>query len=522
MKHVMPVLTGSRRSALILLPLTITVVLTGFGFLLATDVPAGSHPASDIVLKVSTPSARGLAILTRRFGDISDLLYLYPATEKGETINLGFPGKLVVAPDQTPFSDLLADTAALIQVKAETGVIAKLFQSGFPAARVEDAGHHIVAVLATKKAMEPIRTGAVMREPQSQKAGQVEKPADSEQEVSADESDHVTKHLVVEKESAKATEPEKSISEKSAPKEAGQAPHMAIKKTDASHEEKTAAGEAIPVAVQAAHDAEAGTGEKPAHGEATENTGPTGTALVDALIKPLDYELNHRFWGWRPNDIIPIGDNVVNFQRGVLEISRRTAVTLAERISRTGITAAFDPDLENAMNWFMIKPNHYWFPSAESKYRDALKAFKAYRSRLAEGQAQFFNRADNIIPLLMAYEDLLGSCEENLVKNAEEDGAPVSFFKSDDYFFYTKGVVSTLSGLLKAIAHDFKDIVASRQAQEDIHHAIESCHHAMEIDPIIIVNSDASSILANHRANLAAPISHARFYLTVLIKALST
>ncbi len=36
------------------------------------------------------------------------------------------------------------------------------------------------------------------------------------------------------------------------------------------------------------------------------------------------------------------------------------------------------------------------------------------------------------------------------------------------------------------------------------------------------LNSDLSSVFANHRLNMAAPISHARFYIGVLIRALST
>lgn len=259
-----------------------------------------------------------------------------------------------------------------------------------------------------------------------------------------------------------------------------------------------------------------------AHGPTFDASLPRGAALIDAIIQPLDYELNKRFWGWRVNDLIRIGDNVKNYQLGVLEITRRTAIILSERVSRTGESARFDPQLENAMNWFMIKPNRYWFPSAESKYQDALDALTEYKERLAKKQAKFFNRADNLIPLLMAYEDLLGSCEENLVKVKEEDGTPVSFFRADDYLYYTKGVTSALLTILKGIEHDFADVIASRQAQGDMHHAITSCIHAIEIDPILVMNNDSSSIFANHRANQAAPLSHARFYLSVLIKTLST
>ncbi|MBW2100485.1 MAG: hypothetical protein JRG68_06945, partial [Deltaproteobacteria bacterium] len=61
-----------------------------------------------------------------------------------------------------------------------------------------------------------------------------------------------------------------------------------------------------------------------------------GSAFVEATIEPLDYELNKRFWGWRPNNLLKITDNVNNFQLGVLEVTRRTAVILTENISRTG------------------------------------------------------------------------------------------------------------------------------------------------------------------------------------------
>ena len=249
---------------------------------------------------------------------------------------------------------------------------------------------------------------------------------------------------------------------------------------------------------------------------------PKGVAFVEATIKPLHFELYERWWGWRPNDILDFTDNVNNFQLGVLEVTRRTVVILAERISRTGATASFDGNLENAMNWFMIKSNRYWFPSPESKYKDGLKELRLYMEKLEKGAANFHTRTDNLIPLLMAYEDLLGSCEENLVKENEEGDQRVSFFKADDYFFYAQGVASAMGTILEAIMEDFLITVESRRGTEVLHHAIESCHHAAEIDPLIITNSSLSGVLANHRANLAAPMSHARFYLSVLIKTLST
>ena len=249
---------------------------------------------------------------------------------------------------------------------------------------------------------------------------------------------------------------------------------------------------------------------------------PRGVTFVEAAIKPLDYELEERWWGWRPNDIINVTDNINNYQMGVLEVTRRTTVALAERISRTGTTDAFDKNLEQAMNWFMVKATSYWFPSAESKYREGLRELQAYLEKLKEGKATFYIRTDNLIPLLASFEDLLGSCDENLVKEIDADGSPVSFFSVDDYFYYAQGVAGAMATVLEAVHHDFLLTLESRNATELLHHAILACQRAANIEPWIILDRDLSSILANHRANMAAPISHARFYLGQLIKTLST
>jgi len=240
------------------------------------------------------------------------------------------------------------------------------------------------------------------------------------------------------------------------------------------------------------------------------------------MIKPLDHELNERFWGWRANDIIDVTDNVNNFQLGVLEVTRRTAIVLTERISRIGSAASFDKNMEQAMNWFMIQPSRYWLPSPEDKYNEGLDNLRRYAEKLENGQARFFTRTDNLIPLLAVYQDLLGSCDENLVKAKEDDGKDVSSFKADDYFFYAQGVASAMMGILEAVIQEFDAVLESRKAREALHHAVETLHHATEISPWIILNSDLSSIFANHRANMAAPVSHARFYLSVAIGALST
>jgi hypothetical protein len=254
----------------------------------------------------------------------------------------------------------------------------------------------------------------------------------------------------------------------------------------------------------------------------TEEKRPLGVAFVDAVIAPLDYELNQRFYGWRPNDIVNVTDNVNQFQLGVLEVTRRTVVQLAERISRTGYNDAFDRNLENAMNFLMIKADSYWFPSPESKYKESLAELELYKKKLLADKASFHIRTDNIIPLLSAYEDLLGSCDENLVKLKEPDGSKVGYFKADDYFYYAKGVASAMATILEAAQRDFAVTLENRRAAELMHHAITYCRIAATMEPWIVTNGSLDGILANHRAHLAAPMSHARYYMGQLIKTLST
>jgi hypothetical protein len=265
--------------------------------------------------------------------------------------------------------------------------------------------------------------------------------------------------------------------------------------------------------------------EKPSHAAEPPSEAevrPRGVAFVEAVIQPLDYELNKRFWGWRPNDILNLTDNINNYQLGVLEATRRSVVMLAERISRTGSTDSLNPHLEDAANWLMVTATRYWFPSPESKYKECLNELKAYKQELIQGRASFYIRTDNLIPLLASYEDLLGSCDENLVKRKNEDGSVVSFFKADDYFFYAKGVASAMATILEAVHQDFSTTLENRHGTELLHHALEACRRAAALSPLIITNADLDGILANHRANMAAPISHARFYIGQLIKTLST
>lgn len=268
------------------------------------------------------------------------------------------------------------------------------------------------------------------------------------------------------------------------------------------------------------HPEETGAANHAGGGESYETP---GAFFVDSLIEPINYEVNERFWGWRPNDLINVTDNVNEMQKGVLEVTRRATVALTEKISRAGSASALNPHLENAMNSFMISSDSYWMPSAEAEYNKAIDELKTYKKQLVLNGAEFYTRSDSLIPLLQTLEDLLGSCDENLVKQKEDNGEPVSTFHADNYFYYAKGVAMAMTTILHAVDEEFKGVLETRNARDIMHHGIESAHHASEIKPwIMVTEGSLNGILANHRANMAAHISHARYYLGLLVKTLST
>lgn len=263
--------------------------------------------------------------------------------------------------------------------------------------------------------------------------------------------------------------------------------------------------------------------EKAFGSHAVETHGVRGSAFAAALVKPLDHEINERTFGWRPNDIFSFfTDNIENYQLGVLEVTRRASTTLVERIARTGSNITFDKNLDSARTKFMNDPKKYWLPAPEDAYGDALENIETYRERLNRGKATFHARADNLVPLLEAFENLLGDCDESLVKRVERNGSKVSTFMADDYYYYSKGVASAMGTILHAVMEDFGPVLDSRGAAADLHHAILMLDEATALNPLFVQESSLNGLFANHRANMATFISHARSYIQFVLKTMTT
>ena len=251
-----------------------------------------------------------------------------------------------------------------------------------------------------------------------------------------------------------------------------------------------------------------------------------GEVFTLALIKIMDDQVNKTWFGWRPNTIVfgkmGLTDNVNNLQLGVLEVARRTVVVLNEHMTRFATTEAYNPRVNEAMNFFMVSPDKYWFPSASGKYREAMQDLEKYIDGLKGGRARFYSRVDYLIALLSNYKDLLGSSFHNLLKDTEADGQPVSWFMVDDYFYYSQGIALAMAEMLESITKEYHQELQKKNSHKLLEDAIHALHAASQLDPWVVTNGAKDGILANHRANMSTYIGESEHVISTLMSQLAT
>jgi len=278
-------------------------------------------------------------------------------------------------------------------------------------------------------------------------------------------------------------------------------------------EEQHGAGTAAPGAAEhgPAHGEAHGGGHGEDHVQLPEISPIAGVTFLDTLIALMDNELHGRILGWRPNGIFicRFTDNINNYQLGVLEAVRFTTLRLKDSLTRLGEADTYDPDLEQALNLFMISATSWWFPSAASSYEEAIDHLRKFRTKLEKGQRNFYYRRDTLVALLSTYKDQLGNVNRTLVM-------PVGWWNSDNYFYYAKGVAHVYFEILKVCRVGFKNQLATMHGTDIMNEVLHELLIAEKINPWIVFDASLDGFLANHRANLNAPLSEVAHLLVVL------
>jgi hypothetical protein len=252
--------------------------------------------------------------------------------------------------------------------------------------------------------------------------------------------------------------------------------------------------------------------------------------------------IEQMFKDWLPNDLFwptIFLDNMPNFQIGELEVVRYNARVLRDNLTRMRTTDTLDPSAEAAFTALSNDPYKWWFPSAESKWKQAHRSLQTFLDNLRAGKSFFYPRADNLVELLGQYASLMGGLNTRLInapgdlkstlvveagKKGQEDMTRVDidipWYRIDDNFYYAQGAAYALNESFKAIRIEFIDVLTDKNSLKLVDKILETLARC-QFEPLIIFNGDPESIFANHSLNLSGLFNDARQKINSLIVALT-
>jgi hypothetical protein len=236
--------------------------------------------------------------------------------------------------------------------------------------------------------------------------------------------------------------------------------------------------------------------------------GSRSVALTADLI---DREINTHRWVANDPFFMPgaMLDNMPNYQQGIIAALSRFAIELTDQIARTRGSSQMDPDLNNAAG-LLRYPGDVWIfnpstslaptASAESQYRQAMSALRAYNERLAQGNAVFEARSDNLLATLDRIAGDLGAASAALDQRIAEAGFGVDF-GADDLFYSVKGRLYAYYLLLRELGVDYARVIQERDLTASWNQMLDSFRQAATLQPWVIVNgAPDSQLLPSHLA----------------------
>jgi hypothetical protein len=273
----------------------------------------------------------------------------------------------------------------------------------------------------------------------------------------------------------------------------------------------------------------------------------TGYATTEAVIG-ITHTLLDKRGGYLSNDLMPPGvwmDNIPSWEYGVLTQLRDVARAYRIDFSRSRSQSREDPDLSVAEGHLFFDNASWAFPPSEREYRDGVSLFENYQARLTgakQPEARFYTRADNLEQWLQGVETRLGSLaqrlsasigkrqidldttvDRNVSATASVPGDPVTpavsgptheteyktpWLELDDVFYEARGQSWALLHLLRAMDHDFGDVLAKKNARVSFEQVIRELEPTQDTlwSPVIL-NGSGLGVLANHSLVMASHIS---------------
>lgn len=271
--------------------------------------------------------------------------------------------------------------------------------------------------------------------------------------------------------------------------------------------------------------------------EDSEGRKVVGYATVDTLVK-VSESLLDKPGGYLTNDIAPPGiflDNTPNWELGVLQQVRDLARVIRNDYSRSQSQSREDADISVAEPLFFFSNDSWILPPTERRYREGIAGFASYRDRLAgvaQPDAQFFARADNLREWLAQVEKRLGSLSRRLGDSVATDvintdlagdaaaeantslpdrvDVRTSWFQIDDVFYEARGTSWALVHFFRAVELDFAQVLADKNAGTSVRQIIRELEASLQpVRSPLILNGGGFGIFANHSLVMANYLARA-------------
>ncbi|WP_425220847.1 DUF2333 family protein [Pseudomonas sp.] len=225
--------------------------------------------------------------------------------------------------------------------------------------------------------------------------------------------------------------------------------------------------------------------------------------------------------GYLSNDIMPPGvlmDNMPRWEYGVLVQVRDMTRALRRDMARSQSQSTEDRDLVKAEPRFHFDNDSWAMPASESEYRDGVKALDSYIARLRQGDANFYSRADNLSSWVSDVSTRLGSLSQRLsasvgrapLTDGGKLGETTPWLEIDNVFYESRGTAWALVQLLRAVEHDFGDVLEKKNALVSLQQIIRELEATQQTlwSPMVL-NGDGFGVLANHSLVMANYLSRA-------------
>ncbi|MCF7983020.1 MAG: DUF2333 family protein [Thiohalocapsa sp.] len=253
-----------------------------------------------------------------------------------------------------------------------------------------------------------------------------------------------------------------------------------------------------------------------------------GTATVGAAIRVASSLLD-KPGGYLHNDVLPPGvlmDNMPSWEYGALTELRDSVRSMRNDFSRSQTQSLENENLKQADSQFNFNADAWFLPSAEEEYGRGIRALEDYLTALQSGtdaSARFYTRADNLNAYLQVVEKRLGSYGQRLtasvgdaeltaaLTNASGGQALVDrtpWYEIDNVFFEARGYSWALLHMMQALAIDFQDVLATKNAEVSMQQIIRDLEQATirKWSPMVL-NGHGFGVLANHSLVLASYIA---------------